>query len=269
MQGGVIAEGKTKIVRSVPNTTYVLIESKDDITAGDGAKRDVIKGKGIYCTEITANCFRLLNRAGVPTHFIGQVNERTFKAACVQMIPIELVARRIATGSYIKRNPSIQEGTLFAELVIEFFLKDDARHDPLMCWDENKQCFELYDAHKPNTQGYLEDLPFGALFPASCEEIQRMQDILRKVFLILERAWALQDVALVDLKLECGYTEEGILVVADIIDNDSWRIWPASNRGQMKDKQVYRDMSKATADELDEIRKNSAWVAEATALFLL
>lgn len=88
------------------------------------------------------------------------------------------------------------------------------------------------------------------------------------VFLILEQAWAKQDVALVDLKIEFGITLQRELCVGDVIDNDSWRIWPGGDKAQMKDKQVYRDSQNRTPAELGKIKKNYAWVAEATGRFL-
>lgn len=266
-----IAEGKTKIIWSIPGVEdEVLIESKDQITAGDGVKKDVIENKGVLSNETTCNCFRLLNSKGMPTHFIRKIDQRTFRARRVRMIPIELVARRIATGSFLKRNPETVEGTFFSELVTEFFLKDDARHDPLMIWNDQKQCFELYDAKRPVKDGYLEDfLPNTPVVPRDSAKIKQLFDVLTYVFVFLEGAWVEQNVALVDLKIECGYdwkTDE--LLVADVIDNDSWRIWPSGDKAQMKDKQVYRDLQFTTPEALSAIKKNYLWVAEATSKFI-
>lgn len=261
-----LKEGKTKIIWEI-SETEVLIENKPVLTAGNGLKRDVLEDKDIFATTTTCNCFRLLNKKGIPTHFIEQVDERRFKAYKVQMIPIELVARRIATGSYLKRYPRVKEGTVFKEVIVEFFLKDDARHDPLMIWNEKKSCFELYDAKKPLTEGYLEDLsPDYPLVPKTSEEVQYLTELTKKVFLILEEAWAKQNVTLVDLKIECGNVA-GQIVIADVIDNDSWRIWPGGIKAQMKDKQVYRDLAKMTPKAREILRENYAWVAEATKKF--
>ena len=185
------------------------------------------------------------------------------------MIPIELVARRIATGSYLKRNPTVKEGTVFEELITEFFFKDDARHDPAMIWNKEKNCFALYNAKKPLTEEYLEDLPKDSpTIPKTFTEVQYLSDILEKVFFILEEAWRKQNVVLVDLKIECGFDgETNKIVVADVIDNDSWRIWPAGEKTQMKDKQVYRELTEMTSEAREELRKNYVWVAEATEKF--
>ncbi len=280
-QGEKIAEGKTKIIwPDAGNDNEVLVESKDDITAGDGIKRDIIQDKGIFSTATISNCFRLLNAAGIPTHFIERVGKRTFRARRVEMIPIELVARRIATGSYLKRNPETEEGAVFEELKIEFFLKDDARHDPLMVWNEKELLFSLFDAKKPlsadsiGTLWIEELLPLGTIEEKKEAEwwkrtVPELIELIRKVFLLLEQAWANQDVALVDLKIEAGIDmESGKLLLADVIDNDSWRIWPEGDKAQMMDKQVYRDLGEATAEAMSAIERKYAWVAKATAKFL-
>lgn len=268
-----LTEGKTKIIWPTANKDVVLIESKDDITAGDGVRHNVIEHKGVLATETTCNCFILLKEKGIPTHFIKRKGERSFLALKVKMIPIELVPRRIATGSYLKRHPEISEGTIFDPLIVEPFYKDDSLHDPIMVWCKKRRCFELYDAKKPLAKGYLFDLnprtiltpqgqPFGE------KEMEEIRDIAQNSFLILEEAWKKLNVELVDLKIECGWTQSKGLVVADVIDNDSWRIWPGGEKSQMKDKQVYRDLKDMTSETLGAIKKNYAWVAEVTRQFL-
>ncbi len=270
-----LTEGKTKVVWDVGNGE-VLIESKDDITAGDGAKHDVLEGKAVYSNATTCNCLELLEAAEIPTHFLGQVDERTFRARNVQMIPIELVARRIATGSYLKRRSDVSEGTIFPEVIVEFFEKDDANHDPLVIFDFASRRMLRYVASKPLADGFMneEALEDGKFAKLTGEMVLELIDITKSVFETLEQAWAAKDVALVDLKIECGTdAETGELLVADVIDNDSWRIWPSGDKAQMKDKQVYRNLAgaddpAAKAKELGQIKKNYAWVAEATAGFI-
>jgi len=267
------AEGKTKVIWPTSNKDVVLIENKDDITAGDGVRHDVIEHKGVLATEMTCNCFTLLNTKGIPTHFIERESERRFLALRVKMIPIELVARRIATGSYLKRHPETVEGTILDPLVFEPFYKDDELHDPMMVWSDRRGCFELYNAKKPKTAGYLFDLdPRNILTPRGRplgkQEMGELCDITCNVFLILERAWKELNVVLVDLKIECGWTPVALIVVADVIDNDSWRIWPGGDKTQMMDKQVYRDLKGTTVEALGAIKKNYTWVAETTRKFL-
>ena len=127
--GGVaIAEGKTKILLAAKqNAGKVLIVSKDDITAGDGAKHDLIEGKAALSTRTTCNVFRLLKACGVPVAFEEQVDARTFLAPRCRMLPYEVVVRREAHGSYLKRMPGLAKGHLFPKLLVEFFLKTNGK----------------------------------------------------------------------------------------------------------------------------------------------
>jgi phosphoribosylaminoimidazole-succinocarboxamide synthase len=270
-----LAEGKTKIIWDIGNGE-VLVEGKDDITAGDGAKHDLLRSKAVYSTTTTSNCFELLDYHGIPTHFRGRVDERTFRARNVEMIPLELVARRIATGSYLKRRPDVAEGTIFPDVMVEFFEKDDPRHDPLVVIDLVSHRLLRFEASKPLAEGFIGEQPlsqsrFSGL--TGTTHFLMLVNITEYVFTTLEKAWAQQGVTLVDLKIECGWdVKTGALLVADVIDNDSWRIWPGGDKARMKDKQVYRNLAgadnpAAKARELGKIKENYAWVAEATAAF--
>ena len=137
--GLVLAEGKTKIIaKNGDDTDNVSIISKDDITAGDGAKHDLIQGKATLATQTTCNVFRLLKACGIPVAFTEQVNGTTFSAPLCNMLPYEVVIRREAHGSYLKRMPGLTKGHLFTKLLVEFFLKTSGRkwkeHD-LLCDD--------------------------------------------------------------------------------------------------------------------------------------
>ncbi|MBI4122634.1 MAG: hypothetical protein HY462_01415, partial [Parcubacteria group bacterium] len=217
---------------------------------------------------------------GVPTHFVQQMDATTFRAHQLKMLPIECVARRIATGSYLKRNPNVAEGTIFTELVLEFFFKDDHRHDPMMIWRQHKSGFDLFDAKLPLAAEAFDHIGYEAVFPGQSRlwwtnAVPLLRQRTAEVFEHLETAWAEQDVALVDLKVEYGIVpnvgQAGLirgLVLGDVVDNDSWRIWPAGDKTRMKDKQVYRDSEHRTPGELGKIKENYAWVAEATSRFI-
>src|SRR3989344_489778 len=116
--GEKLAEGKTKIIFDYGNG-LVKIQNKDSITAGDGVKRNVLEGKGISSCKTTSNCFALLNASGIETHFVEKKSDTEFIAKKCAMIPLEVVARRIATGSFLKRHAETKEGTRFDPLVIE------------------------------------------------------------------------------------------------------------------------------------------------------
>ena len=244
--GPKIAEGKTKILYAVPGKPgEAFVKNKDDITAGDGARHDLLPGKGAIACETTANCFKLLEANGIETHFVARPAPDVMIAKKCEMIPLECVARRIATGHYLARKPDVKEGTVFPELVIEFFLKDDARHDPLVTKKEIE------------TAGIANEI-----------DVEDMEKTLKRVFLVLEEAWRKQNVALVDLKIEFGKLSGGSLVVADVIDNDSWRLWPGGKKEGMLDKQVYRNAKQVTPEILGKVKANYAKVAEMTKKFL-
>jgi phosphoribosylaminoimidazole-succinocarboxamide synthase len=265
-----IDEGKTKIIIDAGDGT-VLIRSKDDITAGDGAQHDVIDGKAASSTTTTCNIFRLLNDQGVPTHFLEQVDAVTFRARRVEMIPLELVARRIATGSFLDRNADIADGTVFADLVFEVFEKDDANHDPLLEFDFAGDALRRL---VPNTKAAVqlgvhagdlmseEPLSQSRYATVTSELLERLRDLTLRTFELVEHAWAGLGGTYFDFKIECGFDHEnGTLLVADVIDSDSGRL-----RFGDKDmsKQAYRDGSQS----LPDIKKNFDEVADLTNQFV-
>lgn len=280
----IIAEGKTKIIASLPDEPHaVLIFSKNDITAGDGAKRDHLPDKGLYANETTCNCFMLLKTQGIMSHFIKRNNGTSFKARRLRMIPLELVARRIATGSFLKRRPDVAEGARFDQLVIEFFEKDDVHHDPLVIFDFASQHVLRYAASQPLPIGFHSETPFALdrLTTLQASGLDNdwydmffvLRGIIHETFLILESVWAKQNIVLVDLKVECGLTHDddpdcpGEVFLGDVIDNDSWRLWPEGKKEMMLDKQVYRNLPVSTPDALRQIIANYAAVAQATNRF--
>ncbi len=240
--GPLLAEGKTKQIYAYPDDdTLAYMVNKDQITAGDGTRRNELVGKSRWSTITTANVFRLLNNENIATHFVEQINDTTLLVRRCKMLPVEQVMRRIATGSYLKRNPQVSEGTRFDPVLVETFLKDDANHDPQI-WEKD-----------------IIDMGL-----ATAPEIEWMADQGRRVFVTLERAWASIDVTLVDLKIEFGRDLLGNLLVADVIDNDSWRLWPGGDKTRMLDKQVYRNLKDVTEQELQGVADRYALVADLT-----
>jgi phosphoribosylaminoimidazole-succinocarboxamide synthase len=240
--GQLLAEGKTKLIYAYPgDQSLAYMVNKDQITAGDGVRRNELIGKSRWSTITTANVFGLLNEEQIATHFVEQINDVTLLVRRCTMLPIEQVMRRIATGSYLKRHPEVSEGTRFEPVLVETFLKDDARHDPQIWWDDIMR-----------------------IGLATKSEIEWMANQGRRVFETLERAWATINVTLVDLKIEFGRDMQGNLLVADVIDNDSWRLWPAGDKTRMLDKQVYRNLKDVTPQHLQEVADRYALVADLT-----
>jgi phosphoribosylaminoimidazole-succinocarboxamide synthase len=251
-KGREVTRGKTKILYELEGQPDVLVVSQmDTISARDGERRDVIQGKGRLAAKTTARIFRLLNLCGLPTHFLSggeddDNNEMLVRRAT--MIPLEVVIRGVAAGSLVKRKPGIQRGALIVPRLVEFFLKDDARHDP-----------------------QIEPEEIVARGIATPNELATMTELARMTFEILAHAWRRRDTLLVDLKIEFGRLAsgegKGSLVIADVIDNDAWRIWPQGREELMLDKQIYRNLEKVTPADLEAVRQKYEQVTEIVGTF--
>ncbi len=247
-----IARGKTKVLYELPGQPAQLVVAQtDQISAGDGARRHVIAGKGRLAAQTTARVFRLLNLCGLPTHYLNGGEDDDDNEMVVRrcnMIPLEVVTRGVAAGSFVKRNPAAARGALLVPRVVEFFLKDDANHDPLVTPEQ-----------------------IVAQSVASPQEIGTMTELARLTFDILAHAWRRRDVMLVDLKIEFGRLasgeNQGQLVIADVIDNDSWRIWPQGREDLMLDKQMYRNLQTVDDEALASVKRAYERVAEMTGSF--
>ncbi len=251
-KGPEVARGKTKVLyRSAERPDAVVVVSQDQITAGDGAKRHTIGGKGRLAALTTARVFRLLSATGLPTHYLSGGEDEDGNEMLVRhcsMIPIEVVVRGVAAGSYVKRNPGVKPGTVIAPRLVEYFFKDDANHDP------------QYTAERIVDEGI-----------ATTAELAQMTEIARLVFDILAHAWKQQNVLLVDLKVEFGRAPAADggteILLADVIDNDSWRIWPAGDQSKMLDKQIYRNIQVPSAEDLAKVKDKYEEVAERVGTF--
>ncbi len=292
-----ITEGKTKRILASATPQEVLLETKDDLTGGDAAKRETIAGIAVHKTAQARHVFELLNRRGIPTAYLGAESPVRLRCAACTMLPLELVTRRYAWGSYLKRDPALagSKPHRFAELKTEFFHKHACVVPPLVPkpvqMDEGK-ARELYLKGGVWADGVYTD-PFiriekgrwylhsakvpvdpartlmetpALLNPEETEFLIRR--IMIPVFEALEQAWAKVEtaggrVALVDLKIECGRRQrDGKLVVADVVDNDSWRIWPGADPARQLDKQLFRD-----GHALSEVAEKYELVARLTESF--
>ncbi len=275
MTATIIAEGKTKIIVDARDTNgpddgcttckKVLVISKDDITAGDGAAREELAGKAKACNKTTVNVFKLLKAKGIPTHFLSWFDDQSFLALHAEMIPLEVVTRRIAAGSYLKRNPNSWDGQVFSVVEYELFYKDDEQHDPIVrLFDDRQIC--LYRADVPTDAALC--LGTRKLLTDDGKEIDydKMRIMAFQVFLILEEAWLELGLVLYDMKIEFGLVDDGLggkrLVVADVITNDEWRL--RDGDGNQLDKQVFRDAvrNNTVSDAVDDIIDNYEMIAK-------
>lgn len=242
-------EGKTKTVAPLWEGADVgLVTTKDDITAGDGAKHDIMIGKAELATRTTCNVFDYLTSRNIPLAYIGRDGPTTFLTRICKMIPVEVVVRGIATGSYLKRNSDVKDGSKFVEPEVEFFYKTTGRQlggatlpcdDPLMVLDSAGSQYDLYLPNKPAAEGLIGPLDLSEEDTrVLITQLKECGEIASKVFGLLELAWDNLDGLLFDFKLEFGVLPNGTIVVADVIDCDSWRVvWEDLKLS----KQGYRD----------------------------
>ena len=207
-------EGKAKIIYATDEPDKVIAHFKDSATAFDAVKKATIKGKGVLNNTISSFFFQLLNESGVPTHFIKKLSDREMLVYKVDIIPVEVVVRNIAAGSIVRRL-GIPEKTKFEPPLVEFYLKNDELHDPIIC----EQHIYAMDLAKP-------------------EEVKKMKEMALKVNEILKDFMEKQGVILVDFKLEFG-RKDGEIVVADEISPDTCRFWDAKT-GESLDKDRFR-----------------------------
>jgi len=271
--GALVTEGKTKKIFRINGSDLVSVIAKDDITAGDGAKHDIIPDKGRLANQTTCNVFRLLKACGLPIAFEEQDSPTSFIAPPCSMLPYEVVVRREAHGSALKRSPHYAKGQLFPKLLVEFYLKTKDKNwkgkplvadDPLMQYEDGEAQIRLFNPAKP----ILGSEPFLVLqtadvftHPEEYKFFPEMRRIARQAFLVLERAWSLEGRTLVDYKVEFGFDSKGNLLLADVIDNDSWRVL---ENGSYIDKQVYRD-----GGAIDTVTEKYRQVAAITGNFRL
>ena len=219
--GALVTEGKTKKVYKIKGgSDLVAVISKDDITAGDGAKHDIIPDKGRIATATTSNVFRLLKACGLPVAFIEQDSETSFVAPNCSMLPYEVVVRREAHGSYLKRNPHLSKGQLFPHALVEFYLKTKDKNwkgkplvadDPFMQLTDDGKQIRLFNPAKPlQGQEPFLVLPVSDVFSSADESkmFPEMQRVARQTFLVLEKTWQLEGGAYIDKQV---YREGGAL----------------------------------------------------------
>ena len=208
-------EGKAKKVYATEDPNLVIVSYKDDATAFDGLKKGTIMGKGAINNQMTNFLMQKLAEAGVPTHFVEELNERETVVKKVSIVPLEVIIRNVSAGSFAKRF-GVEEGIVFDQPTIEFSYKNDDLHDPLM---------NAYHAV--------------ALKLATWEEIELIKKYAFQVNDFLKGELLACGVTLVDFKLEFGKLDDGTIVLADEISPDTCRFWDAKT-GEKLDKDRFR-----------------------------
>ncbi len=211
-----LAVGKTKTVIASSEPNQVILAFRDDITAGDGKKHDVLPDKGKVNATITATLYRTLAEKGIATHLIKQLDDTRLLVTKLNMIPIEVVCRIRAAGHFIGVGKHFQNGERLPFPIVEFYLKDDTLHDPMLR-DEHLKLLKL----------------------ANDFEIQQMKLTTLKAGALLEKLFDEHDAILVDFKLEFGRDQNGELLIGDELSPDSWRLWDKKTK-EILDKDRFR-----------------------------
>ena len=209
-----ISKGKVKTVFSTDDPNVVLMQYEDKVTAGNGRKVDFPEGKGKICCEISKILFEKMEKSGIKTHYLSMPTERTMICNRVDIVPIEVIVRNVAAGSIV-RQTTLEEGRIFNWPLVEWYLKDDEKDDPLLTVD------------RIMLMGYSSQL------------IEPMGRTAREVNSILKNIFRDIGFILVDFKLEFGYDANKNLLLADELSPDSMRLWKKGTQESM-DKDLFR-----------------------------
>ncbi len=223
-------EGKAKKVYATDDPELLIVSYKDDATAFNGLKKGTIAGKGVINNRMSNALMKRLEAAGIPTHFVEELNERETLVKRVRIVPLEVIVRNVSAGSFSKRY-GVEEGIVFDEPTVEFSYKNDALADPLLSEDH-----------------------ISALKLASKEEVALIRKYALAADAYLTAFWKDCGVTLVDFKLEFGKTADGTVLLADEISPDTCRLWD-SKTGEKLDKDRFRRDLGGVEDAYAEIMR--------------
>ena len=211
-------EGKAKMVFRTDDPELLIVEYKDDATAFNGEKRGTIAGKGVINNRVTNHLMTLLEKQGVPTHFVRELSDRETLVKKVTIVPLEVIVRNISAGSFAKRY-GVEEGIVFDAPTIEFSYKNDSLGDPLI---------NAYHAL--------------ALKLATAEELEQIKALAFRVNDLLKGIMKGIGIDLVDFKLEFGRLPDGSIVLADEISPDTCRLWDEKTHEKLDKDRFRRDL---------------------------
>jgi phosphoribosylaminoimidazole-succinocarboxamide synthase len=211
-------EGKAKKVYSTEDPSLYIVSYKDDATAFNGLKKGTIAGKGVVNNKMSNFLMQILEKNGIPTHYVEEINDRETVVKKVSIVPLEVIIRNVSAGSFAK-NYGVEEGITFAEPTIEFSYKNDDLGDPLI---------NEYHAF--------------ALGLATKQEIATIKEMAFKVNDILKEYFKSLGVRLIDFKLEFGRLGDGTIVLADEISPDTCRFWDIETNEKLDKDRFRRDL---------------------------
>jgi len=220
--------GKAKKVYKTENPDFCIFEYKDDATAFNGEKKGSFEGKGIINNKMANLIFKLLEKDGIKTHLVEELSDRETLVKKVKIIPLEVIVRNVAAGSFSKRY-GVKEGTPFNSPTLEFSYKNDELQDPL-----------------------INDYQAIALGVVSREDINTISDVAFKVNKSLKKIFLNIGIKLIDFKIEFGFTNSGEIVLADEISPDTCRLWDAQTNKKL-DKDRFRFDLGEFADVYNEV----------------
>jgi len=210
-------EGKAKKVYKTDDEKMFIIDYKDDATAFDGQKKGQIIGKGVINNTMANIIFQMLEEKGIPTHFVKQLSERETLVKAVKILPLEVIIRNVAAGSFSKRY-GVEEGRPLAKAVLEFSYKNDDLHDPLIN-DDHILALEL----------------------ATEEQLAEIRKYAFAINEALKEFFLARDLKLIDFKLEFGLFD-GEIILADEISPDTCRLWDVHTNEKMDKDRFRRDL---------------------------
>ena len=213
-----IYEGKAKKVWSTQDDALCIVDYKDDATAFNGLKKGTIQGKGAINNRVSNFMMQLLEKEGVPSHFVEELSERETLVKKVSIVPLEVIIRNISAGSFAK-NYGVEEGIVFEEPTIEFSYKNDDLGDPLI---------NAYHAV--------------VLHLATKEEIEQIKAMAFKTNEVMKAFFKKLNIDLVDFKLEFGRLSDGSIVLADEISPDTCRFWDSTTHEKLDKDRFRRDL---------------------------
>lgn len=223
-------EGKAKKVFATDDPDVVLVSYKDDATAFNGLKRGTITGKGVINNRVTNFLMQMLERNGIPTHYIEEISDRETLVKKVHIVPLEVIVRNIAAGSLSKRL-GLPEGTKLKSTVIEYCYKDDELGDPMV------------NEYHIMAMGWVSKPVLDQIAAYALKINRLLSDFLKH-----------SEIELIDFKLEFGITSDGTLVLADEISPDTCRFWDSKTHEKLDKDRFRRDLG-GVEDAYQEILK--------------